>query len=650
MTSVWTREVDRRAAKAETRTVLLIAESPALRASIARHLEPMPVALVQGESIEQCLAAAEADAPAAILLDDAFGETRIAVVLEAMRQKLALSGTPIILLISADDDETVSRAFALGAADYLRKPVRAPEIKARVSAAVETRALLTRLGRQAQHDTLTGLPNRALVAARIEEAIRKASKSPDRHFGVLFLNFDHFRNVNDSLGYAGGDELLRQIAVRLRRNLRVEDAVGHDARPPQSTAAGAEASSADEGGLENGPAGAEADETAGTAASEAAGTAPSTVARVGGDEFVVLLDGLANPADSAVVAHRLTDLFCRSYRIGGHEVFATASVGVVTSEAGHTNAEELLRDAETAMREAKAAGKRRYLVFERSMRTRRERRTWIENDLHKAADREELFLMYQPIVSLGTGRLESVEALLRWRHPRFGLVGPDEFIPIAEDTGLIVPIGEWVLEEACRQLARWRAVPGRPPLRMSVNVARRQLLTPNLAARVEDAIRSARMLPADLVLEVTESQMMTDVQTTMRALNSLGEIGVKISMDDFGTGHSSLACLRDFPLSHVKIDRSFVTHIGAGRDLMAVLNAIIELAHDLGIETVAEGIETIEQLASLQALNCDYGQGFYLSRPQPAAALPDLPMPSINEEKAARDDTAHPAEARGDTE
>lgn len=266
------------------------------------------------------------------------------------------------------------------------------------------------------------------------------------------------------------------------------------------------------------------------------------------------------------------------------------------------------------MYEAKFAGKGRYAVFNRSMRTRVQRRLAIESALHLAVEHGQFVLRYQPIVCLSTGRVESVEALIRWRHPERGLLNPDQFIPVAEEMGLIVPIGDWVLREACRQFAEWQRLDVHTPASISVNLSRQQLLVPRYVDRVEQILAETGVARDYLHLEVTESEMMRDISTTTAALAGLKELGVRIQMDDFGTGHSSLACLRDFPLDVLKIDRSFVVTMGAGRDLMAVLNAIIELAHDLDMKTVAEGIESAEQVVSLQALNCDYGQGFYFAK------------------------------------
>jgi diguanylate cyclase (GGDEF)-like protein len=341
-----------------------------------------------------------------------------------------------------------------------------------------------------------------------------------------------------------------------------------------------------------------------------------TTARLGGDEFVVLLDGLAGPGDAIAVADRLLETLAQPYDVGEHKVYTTASIGIVTSAISADGASDVLRDADTAMYEAKLAGRGQHVVFDVAMRERVQNRLHLETDLRKALAANQLFLMYQPIVSLQTGRIEGFEALVRWQHPQRGLISPAEFIPIAEDTGLILPIGEWVLREACAQFVRWRRSMGPDaPRNISVNLSRNQLVLPDLADRVRRILEQTGMTPGNLHLEVTESAVMKDAEAAAGVLRTLKAIGVKVDMDDFGTGYSSLACLHQFPLDVLKIDRSFVANLDRGRDFAALVHAVTQLARNLNIGVVAEGIETINQTLILQSLECEFGQGYLFSKP-----------------------------------
>ena len=444
-------------------------------------------------------------------------------------------------------------------------------------------------------DRLTGLANRPALLHRVQQSLDRARREPGYHHAVLFLDFDRFKIINDSLGHQSGDRLLRAIAERLGRELRDQDvAAAAEGRPSPRPAPGETPSS---GGA---------------------------AARFGGDEFIVALENLARPGDALAVARRLLDRLAEPYDLGGREVVSTASIGVVVGDGSYHWAEEMVRDADTAMYEAKAAGRAAAVLFDREMREKVAHRLQTETDLRGAAGRGELELFYQPIMALtppGQGpRVHRWEALVRWNHPTRGRLFPDAFIGVAEETGLIQPIGDWVLCAALEQLAAWRerGVPGADAWKVGVNLARQQLRGDSLAEEVRSCLDQHGIDPGSLHLEVTETEVMSDPEAAQSALRAVRAIGVAVDMDDFGTGHSSLSCLDKFPLDVLKIDRSFVADLGGNPRRVAMLSAVARLAEDLDIDIVAEGIETADQLAQVARLRCSHGQGYHFSRPVPA--------------------------------
>ncbi|HEX8002147.1 MAG TPA: EAL domain-containing protein [Mycobacteriales bacterium] len=430
----------------------------------------------------------------------------------------------------------------------------------------ERKALERQLTHQAFHDPLTGLANRALFRDRVAHALQLRARTHST-LAVLFLDLDGFKAINDSLGHSVGDALLRSVSGRLRSVVREAD----------------------------------------------------TVARLGGDEFAVLLEELEGLHVAQQVATRFIEELHTSFALDGHEVFVGASIGLALAGADD-DADEVLRNADLAMYRAKANGKNRCEIFEPDMHAAAIERMAVENDLRHAVVRNELRLHYQPIVDLRDGSLIGVEALLRWEHPTRGLVPPLDFISVAEESGLIVPVGRWVLTEACRQVARWQRESG-TPLRLSVNISARQLQAPRLAEHVAKTLRATGLRPADLVLEITESMLVDDADRTIAKLHLLRELGVRLAVDDFGTGYSSLNYLRRLPVNILKIDRSFVKGIGTEAELTSLTGAIVGIGRDLGLDTVAEGIEEPEQLAALRAMGCAYGQGYLFARPLPPAEL-----------------------------
>ncbi len=436
----------------------------------------------------------------------------------------------------------------------------------------ERKGLEEQLAHQAFHDSLTGLANRALFRNRIEHALARMRRQR-RPIAVLLLDVDGFKNVNDSLGHAFGDAFLVAIAERLRGLLRPSD----------------------------------------------------TPCRLGGDEFAVLIEDLAEAVDATLVAERILEALREPFVIEGKEVVATASLGVTIAEAPRAGegappaargADDLLRNADVAMYTAKSRGRNRCELFKPSMHQAMLDRLDLEADLRRAVDRGEFVLQYQPTVALATGRIAGMEALVRWNSPERGLVPPGMFIPVAEDTGLIVPLGAWVLEEACRQAVAWKHEFGaEAPLTMSVNLSARQLQDDRLVDTVADILSRTGIRPEEVVLEITESAVMADAEAMTARLHELKGLGVRLAIDDFGTGYSSMSYLCSFPIDILKIDRSFVHGVRNEPQKMGIVRAIVELGHILDLQTVAEGIELDEELQELRALHCDLGQGFWFARP-----------------------------------
>jgi diguanylate cyclase (GGDEF)-like protein len=519
-----------------------------------------------------------------VLLDLSLPDARWLEGVEALRE--AAPELPLVVLSGLDDETVAVQAVQRGAQDYLVKGhVNGHIVSRAIRYAIERKRTELALAHLAHHDGLTGLPNRALFIDRLECALARTERRPSC-VATMFVDLDRFKEVNDALGHDAGDELLCEISRRVQSVLRPSD----------------------------------------------------TVARFGGDEFLVLAEHVGGEPGATVLASRICDVVAQPVAIGEREVLVTASVGVALARSP-LPVDDLIRDADDAMYRAKQGGGG-YEVYDElkevlsgtgapdfahAGQLRAFKRLETANDLRRALEREELRLYYQPLVELPSGRVTGAEALLRWEHPERGLVGPDDFIPLAEETGLIVPIGQWVLETACRQAARWGATahPGAEPPVVSVNLAPRQLAEPGLTDGVRKALALAGLPAASLCLELTESTVAGRTDGIIEMLKSLKAIGVSLSLDDFGTGYSSLAALDEYPVDAVKIDRSFVGRLDdpERRDVFA---AVLAVAHALHLVAVAEGVEEPRQLSTVRRLGCDAAQGNLFAPAGPVKAIEPL--------------------------
>lgn len=433
------------------------------------------------------------------------------------------------------------------------------------------------LNHDALHDTLTTLPNRRLIIERIELALRRAKQDPQYQFAVLFIDLDRFNLVNDSLGHLVGDQLLVAVAHLLKGCLRAND----------------------------------------------------TVARLGGDEFTILLDDIQDSTEATEIAQRIQEALRSPFNLASYTVFITASIGIVYGSREYYQGTELLRDADIAMYRAKESGRAAYKVFDTAMYTYTMERLQLESGLQKALKHQEFVVYYQPIIALATRELKGFEALIRWQHPERGLISPAEFIGVAEESGLIVSIGEWVLREACRQLKTWQVEWKTTALTMSVNLASKQLKEPNFIPQLDAILTETQLEGKFLKLEITEAILMENTEAVKTKLLQIRERSIQLSIDDFGTGYSSLSYLHRFPINTLKIDRSFIHQMKPESGEVGLVQAIVTLAHTLQMDVIAEGVETIEQCDQLTQLNCEFAQGYFFSKPLSPDSIA-LHLPELN--------------------
>jgi diguanylate cyclase (GGDEF)-like protein/PAS domain S-box-containing protein len=483
------------------------------------------------------------------------------LVLRVIREDIVMDMDAHILLVTRDGSERPVDESAAPIRDNMGTVIGVVVVFRDIGA---QKQMEEQLRYAATHDALTGLPNRAYLIERLSHLFEYHRRYPNHKFAVLLLDLDRFKIINDSLGHQAGDQVLIVVAKRLEEQMR----------------------------------------------------APDTIARLGGDEFVVLLDGFAHARDAVLVAERIQDDLKKPITLGAHEVFTGVSIGIVLNEGTYRQPDEILRDADAALYRAKATGKGRNVVFNADLHEQAMASLHLENDLRRAVARKEFLFYYQPIISLTTGRVSGLEALLRWQHPERGLLLPNEFLQLAEEAGFLIEIGGWLLQEACQQALAWQKLSEvDQPVTVSVNMSRRQFGQPNLVEQVAFILSETGIHPNSLCLEITEG-VFAEQEATSQTLLRLHDLGVQLHMDDFGTGYSSLSVLHHTPIDILKINRAFVRHLnGKGQEESSIVRAILLLARELKMDVIAEGIETEEQAAYLKVLDCPYGQGYLFSKP-----------------------------------
>ncbi|WP_319422398.1 two-component system response regulator [Pleurocapsa sp. FMAR1] len=561
------------------------------------------------------LRGASAILPDLILLDIKMPDLDGYEVCQRLKANILTCNIPVIFLSALDDVLDKVRAFEVGGVDFISKPIQVKEVLVRVKNQIalqlahakisqlnqeleirvqqrtielktvnqsllreinERQRIQQKLVYDSLHDGLTGLGNRSLLMERVEWTIKHAQRHPDYMYALLFIDLDRFKVINDSLGHSTGDRLLIAVANSLQKCLREND----------------------------------------------------LVARLGGDEFVILLDGISSIEDATMIGDRIQGKLRSPFELKGQNIFTSASIGIVFGSPDYTNAAELLRDADIAMYRAKAKGKSRYEIFDMAMYQETLKLLELENHLRQAVKRNEFVLHYQPIISLNHSKLVGFEALIRWQHPTKGSIPPVEFIPLAEDTGLILEIGEWLLKEACQQLKQWQQkfaqIPQVASLKMNVNIASQQLQQPEFIQKLDRILQETGLNGNCLRLEITESVLIDPEGCIQNTLKQIRERNIKLSIDDFGTGYSSLSYLRRFPIDNLKIDRSFIEQMNYDLENLEIVRVIITLAKTLGMDAISEGVETPQQLQQLKALGCEFGQGFLFSKPLPSIGVESM--------------------------
>ena len=553
----------------EAPSILLVEDNPGdvrLVEELLRAAWVVAGSINHVSSVEDAIGHVAKDVPACILLDLSLPDAQGLGTLERVRD--AHPSVPIVVLTGTDDEAQAVQAVQEGAQDYLIKGQVDGHLLGRaIRYAIERKFAEVQLSHQALHDPLTGLANRALLMERLAQALARTERHPSS-VAILFLDIDRFKTINDNFGHEVGDSVLACIGDRLRKALRPED----------------------------------------------------MASRFGGDEFVVLCEDLEDDRDVVTIAKRIGRSISEPISLEAGEVVVTTSIGIAAARGIGDRPEVLLRDADAAVYRAKERGRDRFEFFDQRMRARLHRRSRRESELRHAIDAGELRLYYQPLVLLDDLRVGRVEALVRWEHPRLGLLLPREFIPVAEETGFIVDLGSWVLREACCQTVRWEhASPDQRSISFAVNVSPRQLDHPDFEDTVWQILEETGAEPKNLWFEITETALMDPARPVLEMLGRLRERGIHLAIDDFGTGYSSLSHLRQFSIDELKVDQTFVQGLERDGEDSSIVAAVVNLAHNLGLSAVAEGVETAEQSRRVQLVGCDLAQGFYFAAPEPAS-------------------------------
>ena len=585
------------------RKILIVDDVPENLQLLSTTLSKQGYEVRRAKNGSMALMGARNNVPDLILLDINMPGLSGYQVCEQLKADSATRSIPIIFLSAQDDLEDKVKAFELGGADFIGKPFQIEEVLARVGNQLALQAayaeiktfneklelrvqertaqlesansilqqeifqrhqLESKLRHDALHDNLTGLPNRSLFMERTKKCLDNTISNPHEQFAILFIDLDRFKIINDSLGHLVGDEILITCAQRLSNCV----------------------------------------------------TSKTTLARLGGDEFTILLEQIADSNDAVLVAKKILQEFAQPFQVNNRSLTITVSIGIVIATENYRQEIDLLRDADTALYRAKELGKARYEIFDRQMYVQAMHRLELENELRQGILRGELVLYYQPIISLHNMKLSGFEALVRWQHPQRGFMNPGEFIPLAEETGLIISLGKWVMHEACNQLKVWQdKLPEAHSLIMSINVTGDELRSPGFLTSIDKIIAKTQVNSSRLKLEMTESVLIEDSEEVIKVLEQIKARNIQLSIDDFGTGYSSLSYLPQFPVDNLKIDRSFVNAMDVGQQNMEIVKTIFTLAQALNMQVIAEGIETEAQLSSLRALGVEFGQGFLFSKP-----------------------------------